>query len=77
MMRLVWPLGLSTLGLTLALPVLAQTGTARGGLSLIGVLTLALFTLFILVIILVLLSQIIYICNPNEILIFSGREHRL
>ncbi|APB33023.1 hypothetical protein GlitD10_0709 [Gloeomargarita lithophora Alchichica-D10] len=76
MTRLRWLLGLNTLGLTLALPVLAQT-PAGGGVSLLGVITLAFLTLFVLVIVLVILSQIIYICNPNEILIFSGREHRL
>lgn len=77
MARIPWLLGLNTLGLVLALPALAQTAAGGGGISVMGVLTLALFTLFILVMVLVVLSQIIYICNPNEILIFSGREHRL
>ncbi|MEN9254851.1 MAG: SPFH domain-containing protein, partial [Gloeomargarita sp. SZTDM-1c_bins_89] len=67
--------GLSVLGLVLALPVRAQTAAAGNGV--LGVLTLALITVFVLVIALILLSQIVYICNPNEILIFSGREHRL
>lgn len=77
MSRFRWLLGLNTLGFVLALPVLAQTTAGGGGSSLLGVLTLAFLTLFILVIVLVILSQVIYICNPNEILIFSGREHRL
>ncbi len=77
MSRFRWLLGVNTLGFTLALPVSAQTVAGGGGLSLPGVLTLAALTLFILVMVLAILSQIIYICNPNEILIFSGREHRL
>ncbi|MEN9216704.1 MAG: SPFH domain-containing protein [Gloeomargarita sp. HHBFW_bins_162] len=77
MKRLRWLLGLNMLGLTLALPVLAQTPAGGTGANLMGVFTLAFLTLFILVLVLVLLGQIVYICNPNEILIFSGREHRL
>ncbi len=77
MTRFPWLLGLSTLGLTLSLPVLAQTDRTIPGNGLVQVLTLAFVVLFIIVVILAILSQIIYICNPNEILIFSGREHRL
>ncbi len=77
MTRFPWLLGLSTLGLTLALPVLAQTGRTTPGNGLVQVLTLAFTVLLVIVVVLAILSQIIYICNPNEILIFSGREHRL
>lgn len=68
-------LGLSVLGLVLARPAQAQLGQVSKDVA--GVLIAAFVVLFVLVIALVLLSQIVYICNPNEILIFSGREHRL
>lgn len=77
MTRSHWLLGLNTLGLTLALPLLTQTRVVIPMNSLVQVFTLAFAALFVIAIISIILSQIIYICNPNEILIFSGREHRL
>ncbi len=45
--------------------------------TVIGVLMFSAFVAFVLLIIVAIVKQFLYIGKPNEILIFSGRDHRL
>ncbi|MBF2099230.1 MAG: flotillin family protein [Gloeomargaritaceae cyanobacterium C42_A2020_066] len=72
-------LGVTILSILAGRPGLAQTAPlllAQVGPSLGSILSLAGFVVILLITALVVVKQFIFICCPNEILIFAGRKHR-
>jgi flotillin len=60
-----------------AAPADAPPGSSDAVASLVAVLGGAVGVVILLALAVVLLRRILFICKPNEVLVFSGRKHRL